>query len=75
MAWDIYGEPLRRGFCEVHPWVQQGYPCQLCYMEDDKRRQQKIDQSAAKKAEAEAYYDELYAEHQMELLQGGSGIA
>ena len=30
MSYDIYGNPLRRGHCEVHPHVHQEYPCDLC---------------------------------------------
>lgn len=30
MSWDIYGNPLRRGYCEVHPDVHQEYPCSIC---------------------------------------------
>ena len=35
MAWDIYGEHLRPGYCEVHPDVPESYPCHLCQMEYD----------------------------------------
>lgn len=31
--WDIYGNPLRSGFCEVHPDVRGDYPCALCIQE------------------------------------------
>jgi hypothetical protein len=34
MSWDIYGNALRRGHCEVHPQVHEEYPCSLCYAED-----------------------------------------
>ena len=30
MAFDIYGNTLRGGHCEVHPHVHQEYPCDLC---------------------------------------------
>lgn len=33
MSWDIYGEPLRRGHCEVHPHVHEEYPCSVCISE------------------------------------------
>ena len=33
MAYDIYGNDLRRGYCEVHPHVHQEYPCDICYRE------------------------------------------
>lgn len=34
MAYDIYGNTLRRGHCEVHPHVHEEYPCSLCYEEE-----------------------------------------
>jgi hypothetical protein len=30
MGFDIYGERLARGHCEVHPWFAEEYPCSLC---------------------------------------------
>lgn len=30
MAFDIYGNVLRRGYCEVHPDMPEGYPCSEC---------------------------------------------
>ena len=33
MSWDIYGHNLRRGYCEVHPSVHEGYPCSVCQEE------------------------------------------
>lgn len=33
MAWDIYGNPLKRGHCEVHPNVHEEYPCSVCMSE------------------------------------------
>lgn len=34
MAWDIYGNPLKRGHCEVHPHIGQEYPCSVCLCAD-----------------------------------------
>jgi hypothetical protein len=42
MAFDIYGSDLRRGYCEVHPHVQQEYPCDLCYSKSRRQEQQRI---------------------------------
>ena len=42
MSWDIYGNPLRRGHCEVHPHVHEEYPCSIC-MAERKRNQQQPD--------------------------------
>lgn len=30
MAYDIHGNPLKRGHCEVHPFVNHEFPCSLC---------------------------------------------
>ena len=37
MSWDIHGNPLARGHCEVHPWIAEGYPCSACVAEDRRR--------------------------------------
>lgn len=31
MSFDIYGNYLRPGYCEVHPDVREEYPCSACY--------------------------------------------
>ena len=33
MPFDIYGERLRAGHCEVHPHVHEEYPCSICLAE------------------------------------------
>jgi hypothetical protein len=60
MSYDIYGQPLRRGHCEVHPHVAEEYPCSLCYIEREREnarqehaRQQREDFYAAMRGEAE----------------------
>ena len=42
MSWDIYGEPLRRGHCEVHPHVHEEYPCSVCIADNRSNEQQSI---------------------------------
>lgn len=37
MAFDIYGNNLKRGYCEVHPNVHEEYPCSLCISETRRR--------------------------------------
>ena len=41
MPFDIFGENLRAGHCEVHPWVHEGYPCSVCISESNQRSSQK----------------------------------
>lgn len=38
MSWDIYGNPLRSGYCEVHPDVHESWPCAHCMEEEAERR-------------------------------------
>lgn len=33
MSFDIYGNRLKPGHCEVHPDVAQHFPCECCYDE------------------------------------------
>jgi hypothetical protein len=59
MAWDIYGNTLERGHCEVHPWVHEEYPCPVCFAE---RQQYDAELEARREAHLEeerAYYEEL----------------
>jgi len=68
MAFDIYGEHLERGHCEVHPHVHEEYPCSICLNESSKRQEQ--DQKArdyARQAEKEYIAESLRG-------VGGDGI-
>lgn len=38
MSFDIYGQRLRPGHCEVHPHVHEEYPCSVCLAESANRR-------------------------------------
>ncbi len=50
MSWDIYGEKLERGHCEVHPWVGEEYPCTICINTQENNRKQ----------------EEAYRQHELE---------
>lgn len=39
MAFDIYGNDLRPGYCEVHPQVGEEYPCWICCKEIDQENE------------------------------------
>ena len=39
MSYDIWGNPLPRGHCEVHPHVHEEYPCSVCIAERNQREQ------------------------------------
>lgn len=55
MSWDIYGNPLQRGHCEVHPHVAEEYPCSICISE----KKQYTNESRQQEAE---YYTGLRIE-------------
>ena len=40
MSYDIYGEILRKGHCEVHPHVHEEYPCSFCMAERELNERQ-----------------------------------
>ena len=66
MSFDIYGNPLRRGYCEVHPQVAEEYPCQLCHTElghHREREQREYDNHVLNQqlAELQAKYDKAMA--------------
>lgn len=42
MAYDIYGNDLRKGYCEVHPNVHEEYPCELCLLDKSDRNTQTL---------------------------------
>lgn len=39
MAFDIHGNHLLPGHCEVHPYVHEEYPCSVCFAESKAQRQ------------------------------------
>lgn len=57
MSYDIWGNPLKSGYCEVHPDVHSPYPCECCLEES-------YDSERYRQAEAEAARD---YERQFEL--------
>ena len=57
MGYDIYGNHLRRGYCEVHPDVAEEYPCSFCY---ESYREEEPRQDPMDKAYQEYYYNEMY---------------
>lgn len=71
MAWDIYGNNLREGFCEVHPHVNQYYPCWICcdeiQIEEERQRDNDLQQSDYHKAMEEQHYKEMEENHSIFL--------
>lgn len=70
--WDIYGEPLERGHCEVHPWVHEEYPCPVCIGEHKSRKQQEQEYAKHCEEQAAAYYAEIEADYANSM--DGAGI-
>lgn len=73
MAYDIFGNDLRRGYCEVHPHVQQEYPCDLCDSErrshDEKRREQRLSKQQFQSETVRVVIDELAKRIERNQLQ------
>lgn len=61
MAWDIHGNRLERGHCEVHPWIHQEYPCGLCCRERDDHERQRAEQDRYYREQEDAYYASMWA--------------
>ena len=59
MSYDIWGNPLRSGHCEVHPHVHEVYPCSMCLAEQQRHNQQ---QEYDKVAELEHYLNQAAEE-------------
>lgn len=71
MSWDIYGNDLRPGHCEVHPWVHEEYPCQTCMAESNRRIDEKR-QEREYYAEMEKDYNRsMTLEHEIAKLEDG----
>ena len=68
MAYDIYGNKLAEGHCEVHPHVAEPYPCSLCYAESEMRKnyQQQTDPREAE------YYAEMERAHYEDIAKKSS---
>lgn len=64
MSWDIYGNPLRRGYCEVHPNVHEEYPCSLCEAEIRADENKKHSQQ-----QQQQYYQDIETLHQLHSLR------
>jgi len=63
MAYDIYGNNLKRGHCEVHPQVAEEYPCSLCYAEHDRQEQNRQEQNR----QEQEYYKQQEKEHYKQM--------
>lgn len=63
MSYDIYGNNLKRGHCEVHPQVAEEYPCSLCYEQDKSRNRNKQQYNDIDRQQEKEYYEAMEREH------------
>lgn len=63
MAFDIYGDPLRKGFCEVHPQVNEEYPCSLCYSEEAQKNMKMSGEKPRKQKTLKQRYEDICDEY------------
>ena len=59
MAYDIYGNHLRPGHCEVHPDTRGDYPCSCCIEESHRHE--------LERAEIDAYEADLREQWEEEM--------
>lgn len=64
MSFDIYGERLSSGHCEVHPWVHAEYPCPVCMADNDKRRREKEEERRYHREMEKDYYAQLHGDEE-----------
>lgn len=67
MAYDIYGDLLERGHCEVHPWVPEEYPCREC-QRDEERRQHYVNMEREYLEALECAHKEFLEKQELEYL-------
>jgi len=65
MSFDIYGERLRGGHCEVHPHVHEEYPCHVCLMESRQRQSDREAQEQAWREERNASYARMIGDSEI----------
>lgn len=68
MGYDIYGNNLASGHCEVHPHINEPYPCSLCYAESQQNDMYSKQQSQQDQEEAE-YYAAMERAHYEEIAK------
>lgn len=56
MPYDIFGDRLEHGHCEVHPWVNVEYPCHVC-VDGRRQHEQELAMRDQYEAEAQEHYE------------------
>ena len=75
MSWDIYGNTLQRGHCEVHPHVHEEYPCSVCLSERRQRDEANRDHQAQHDMILEVERLKMQRDELLAALQGMIDIA
>lgn len=60
MAYDIYGNVLRRGYCEVHPDIPEEWPCAVCMENSSRLSREEQAYREYYEQQGREYYEELY---------------
>lgn len=75
MAFDIYGDILEPGFCEVHPHVRQEYPCDIC-MQEKRKIQDSSDKYWAQKGQSTVQFQQEHIDslkNEIQILKSENG--
>lgn len=67
MSFDIYGNHLRPGYCEVHPDHRGTYPCDLCEEREQDDYYRRQEENEYYKHLEEDYYREQYGDYLLDL--------
>lgn len=66
MPYDIYGQSLERGHCEVHPHIHEQYPCSLCLSIDRERERDRREEERMSREQAAAYYERQFGDTELD---------
>ena len=66
MSYDIYGNNLRYGYCEVHPHIHQQYPCSQC---EDEAYEEECFQRSQYDKECQKEYDDYCAKEYSDYIE------
>lgn len=58
MSWDIHGNPLRTGYCEVHPTVHEYWPCSYCQQEASEAEAYRLAEAEYHAEQERAHYED-----------------
>lgn len=71
MSFDIYGQNIRSGYCEVHPDVHEPYPCSLCIFQSHRDHELKSREDAMYEQMAEDQNDAMEFDYACAMADEG----